>query len=1274
MRKIGLFLPLWIAIFATYTLQASPVDIQTAQRVAVNLLKINGVENADLTDISSTMPFREFYTFADNHGGGFVIVAADDCVVPILGYSTSSAFVTKNMPTHIHEWLEDYEAQIRFCKQMSNNDIGTNHRAQTDSIRRQWDDLLNCRSIEPRLLTSVAPLITTQWGQNSLYNNLCPYDTAYSLRTSVGCVATATAQIMKYWGHPAVGYGSHSYTHPTYGTISANFGTTTYAWSSMPDSLTSSSSSAQVSAVATLMHHIGVAVEMQYNVSDLGGSGSYSTNEGSNVSNFGTTLTPSAENALKYYFKYRSNLCHINFEDYGTNQWTAILLNELDHGRPIIYSGRDSLGGHSFVCDGYSSSGLFHFNWGWTGICDGYYAIGSLNLSLAGSSATNSYSFNSNNSAVIRIQPNIDFDSATLVTVTPNTNSVGFGSLSGGDTYSGTNTNLVTLTATAAAGCRFNGWTDGYKYNPRTFYANGGTYNFRANFSPLTGDTMGYCSNRCLGGYGSGGGGTTTWGIRIPADHLTAGHNLTKVMMYLRTAGSYSLKVYTGSTTSRILAHTQTFTVPSSLMKRWSVLTLSSPVTVTGSQPIWIVLESSVAYPAAVTYYAGNDDSRLWGSSLTTFPLNFSFMINAIFDGSGTTPIISNDTVSYCDTSSYLNSIGGGTIMGTDWGIKLSTDMVDHRNYVSHIMLFVPSEGTYTLHAYRGTSTTPSTKVATQAFTFDSNSVGNWQTLRLTTPIRTSNALPIWITFHHDDPSYPAAACAYMGDTNSSLISLDNGSTWLSLNTVSADSLNLSWMIKAVLSDTASTSVSIHGPTTVGAGMPATYTAYGPSWAGYSWSIPDATTPTASGPTVTATWNTPGSYNIIVTANNSGMLTYDTLNVTVEGCSVSTFPFTMGFETTERMHCWNNIDYDNDGFGWQYGGMYFGSSYAHNGRNFFASSSYIHNDRPLSPDNWLVSPPIQLSSENSYSLTWYDGAKDSTHASEHYSVYISTTGNSPNDFTSPAVFSTTLSTHSYTQRNVSLDPYAGQTVYISFRHHNSTENSWLLLDDITISESNPTDNYTVTVRSDNPSMGIVSGSGTYPSGSFVTITATALSGHHFVQWSDGNTDTTRIITVTSDTTFTAYFAQNETPIFTINVISANNSMGIANGGGIYPQDTAITITANALPGYQFDSWHDGITDNPRTVIVTADTTYIANFVSLQGIEEVVYSYQIFALPHYTIMLSNVKDKDITIFDMMGRPIFSRHNDMAQISIPMPSAGVYLVTVGAGTPQRIVLIQ
>lgn len=1180
-----------LATGALFSAMAAPVDGQKARLVATNFLKTQGIKGIDLVDVTAATPFTEFYVFAGADGKGFVLVSGDDCVVPILGYSADNAFVSENMPSNIRGWLDDCEDQIRFYAGTAKS-LRTAPQ-QADTPQRQWDNLLNGRDATPNsITTAVAPLLSTTWNQSPYYNSLCPYDNTYSERTVTGCVATAMAQVMKFWNHPATGYGSHSYTSD-YGTLSANFGTTSYAWSSMPNSLSSSSTTAQINAVATLMYHVGVALEMEYGPATTGGSSAY-------TECFQSSSLPCAENALRYYFKYKSSLRSIHLADYSSAQWNALLTNDLTNGRPILYSGRDSLSGHCFVCDGCNNSGQYHFNWGWGGYCDGYYTIGSLNPTAGGTGGSSSGTYNLKNTVILGIVPNTDFGSGTTVTALPNNSS--YGSVSGGGSYSGTNSSLVTLTATANSGCRFTGWTDGYRDNPRQFYANGGTYNFTANFVPLTGDTLFYCASYNVGSYGSTSG-ATTWGIKLPASTLTAGHDLTKIHLYLLHAGSYTLNIYTGTTSPTTTAYTTTFTAPSTLEDHWASLTLGTPVPIDGTQSVWVVLQSSVSYPAATSYNAGNNDSRLWGTSLSPTTIG-SFMIRAVF-AAGSTPPATGDTASYCDTASYATSIGtnGGAF---DWGIKLPASMYSHRNYVTDVMLYVPDAGAYTLNIYQGASTSSSTLVATQSTTFGSSAVNQWQTIHLTNPIATSSTQPLWVTFHTNGISYPAAACAYTGDTNSCLVSLD-GSTWQSIMTASGGSLSYSWLIKAILSNSAAPSIHISGPSTVGTGIASIFTVSGPVTA-YSWTLTGATPSSATGDTVSATWSAPGTYNVIVNATYGGYNLSDTLSVTVQNCAITTFPYTMGFESSESMMGWSNVDADGDGYSWEYLTTRLSSSATHSGSDAFASASYINNIGALTPDNWLVTPQIQLASGHTYTLTWWDGAVDANYYNEHYSVYLSTTGNQPTNFTGTPLLSTTLTTNNYTKRTIDLTPYAGQTVFLAFRHHNVSDIYWLLIDDIRITQdsgSTPA-TYTITAIANDSTMGTVTGGGSYASGATATLTATPYSGYHFVQWNDGHPNATRTITVTSNATYTAYFAADAPAwgdtISYCDTAALINSIG--TGGGAF--DWGIKLPASAYSHRSYVSGamlyvpsagtytlniYQGATTSSATLAATANATF-----------------------------------------------------------------------------------
>ncbi|MBP5496578.1 MAG: C10 family peptidase [Bacteroidales bacterium] len=308
-----------------------------------------------------------FYVFA-LQPKGFVIVAADNRVEPILGYSPNGAFSPDNIPENCRSWLQHYAEEIAYVRAQ---DI-----AGAASTALAWDALLSTDAsspaLAPRSTTAVLPLLTTTWDQSPYYNNLCPGTGIDQAVT--GCVATAMAQIIHFWEYPAHGFGAHQYTDPTYGLQSADFANTTYQYSLMPNELTANSSAAQVNAVATLMRHCGIAVNMEYDP------------DGSSAQDF------AARTAFVSHFGYRANLVQKTYrttdwygwttthEVYTDAEWLAMIKNELDAGRPLYYSGSGS-GGHAFVCDGYDADDLLHINWGWGGWCDGYFAVGNLNPS-----------------------------------------------------------------------------------------------------------------------------------------------------------------------------------------------------------------------------------------------------------------------------------------------------------------------------------------------------------------------------------------------------------------------------------------------------------------------------------------------------------------------------------------------------------------------------------------------------------------------------------------------------------------------------------------------------------------------------------------------------------------------------------------------------------------------------------------------------------------------------------------------------------------------------
>jgi hypothetical protein len=307
----------------------------------------------------------------DMGDNGFVIVSGNDDLVPIIGYSTERNFPQEQMPIHVAKWFQEYKNEIRYILE---NEIHA-----TDEIDQKWNELLSGNSNAPtRDLLGVSPLLTTRWNQSPYYNAYCPGGSV------TGCVATAMAQVMKYWNYPQQGTGFHSYSEDDYGTLSANFGATTYNWGAMPNVVNSTNNS-----VATLMYHCGVSVDMNYELASNGGSGAQ---------------TLDVADALKQYFGYPNSVEGIYRSNYSNSSWIQLLKNELNAGRPIQYAGTGNGGGHSFVCDGYDDNDYFHFNWGWGGNSDGYFWNNQLNPGSLGTGG-GSGGFNSNQRAIIGIQP-----------------------------------------------------------------------------------------------------------------------------------------------------------------------------------------------------------------------------------------------------------------------------------------------------------------------------------------------------------------------------------------------------------------------------------------------------------------------------------------------------------------------------------------------------------------------------------------------------------------------------------------------------------------------------------------------------------------------------------------------------------------------------------------------------------------------------------------------------------------------------------------------------
>ena len=616
-----------LLLMVAMPMMAERVSPETARKVATTFLNNNGAKSAQLTDLSKEAGFTNLYIF--NAEQGFVVMAADDCVKPILGYSLTGRFVAENMPTNVSGWL---------------------HTAETAKL---WKELTEGNSKVAKAAVVVAPLIQTKWSQNKYYNALCPEATggpeghAYT-----GCVATAMAQIMKYWGYPAHGIGSHSYTWNGQ-TLSADFGNTTYDWSNMANyyqvyyvngtdqyGVSVSNTQEEITAVATLMYHCGVAVNMDYGA---GGSAASSSD---------------AANALKTYFNYSSNIEYKQKSSYEDADWIQMVKDELNAQRPLEYSGRSGTGnntsGHSFVCDGYDNANYFHFNWGWWGQYDGYFSLSNLDTGAnssqpgAGNGVYTYVQF-----AIFGIQPastiaapsNLTYTVSGLQDITLTWDAVS--AASSYNVYR--NGNLVdnvsenTYSETAPFGT--------FTYYVRSVDANGqlslgsNTVSVTiAYLTPIVDDLTATLSGNSVNlswtapewcypetpsamlTYGDGGMSSRSsaafWAHRFLANDLTqhVGKAIYKISIYAYDAGIYTCYVYKGAS-SQYYSGDNIF-IPTTLMAektveitstgKWVDIDLNELVPIDEQQDLWVVLNypngGSGLYPATYSSYSSSDN------------------------------------------------------------------------------------------------------------------------------------------------------------------------------------------------------------------------------------------------------------------------------------------------------------------------------------------------------------------------------------------------------------------------------------------------------------------------------------------------------------------------------------------------------------------------------------------------------------------------------------------------------------------------------------------
>ena len=392
MKKSYLLL---LMLFVSIVAMGGPVTPDEARQKITKFMnprRANAISESSLQLVATShyqvqkeVMAASYYVFNVGEGQGFVIAGADDRIPAVLGYSSNGKFDPQNMPENMKAWLESYDDQMAYL----------NEHPEAAAPQKTVSG------------GSIAPLLQSEWDQGNPYNLLCPEDGGQHSVT--GCAATAMAQVMYFWQWPKQtaaeipGYKSSEKGF----VMSAIPAGKSIDWDNMLPKYTGSETDAQKQAVAELMLLCGTAVQMDYSANSSAASTSY------------------VADAWVNYLDYDAATIYENRSSYRLAAWNQKVYDELAAGRPVLYAGQSSGGGHAFVIDGYGGDDYFHVNWGWGGGSNNYFLLSILdpgsNSGIGASSSTDGYSYDQG--AIFGAQPN----TGVIPTITPimTTSSIG---------------------------------------------------------------------------------------------------------------------------------------------------------------------------------------------------------------------------------------------------------------------------------------------------------------------------------------------------------------------------------------------------------------------------------------------------------------------------------------------------------------------------------------------------------------------------------------------------------------------------------------------------------------------------------------------------------------------------------------------------------------------------------------------------------------------------------------------------------------------------------
>lgn len=354
MKRITLLLALVVASLCSVV--AREVPQSEALRIASAVLGqttrggnvVLAWDSSAMGTTRSTDAAPTFYVVTPTSGEGFVIVAGDDALTPILAYSNSySAPSAELLPKNFEGWLYYVDSVVRYARE---------HNIEADSLTAKlWSE--GYKPVDAIMLN------TARWSQLDPYYNECPIDG--DSRSLTGCTQTAVATIMYHnrWPERAKGV-TKAYT-TSYGLeVPARDLNHAYDWDNMLETYVEGEyNDTQAKAVAVLMADLGHAFKANYTAVDTG----------------------AWPDMLALYEKFGySPASRITLrQNYSDEYWNSLIRSEIEAGRPIFYAGYTiDDAGHAFVLDGVDANNYFHVNWGWGGVYDGFFLLDGLLLDV----------------------------------------------------------------------------------------------------------------------------------------------------------------------------------------------------------------------------------------------------------------------------------------------------------------------------------------------------------------------------------------------------------------------------------------------------------------------------------------------------------------------------------------------------------------------------------------------------------------------------------------------------------------------------------------------------------------------------------------------------------------------------------------------------------------------------------------------------------------------------------------------------------------------------